>query len=168
MKGVEGNKGKSYGTQMHMEGSEKGAERNVNVVARGYLKIKDNMLSEIHKVFYYRVDTISGVPVHRLMSERAAVRRSDGSYTIDGQMELTGPGYFCIETSDHKNGVNSVMATYRIILSLDGKPYMEYLMDGFTVRYNHLAERVVDYQLYGESSTDVFRLAVLIDDAMAF
>ena len=166
--GLSGNSGNSFGPDLDFEVREKVAERTVNVLARGYLKIKDNMLPEIHKVFYYRVDTISGVPVHRLMSERAAVRRSDGSYSIDGQMELTGPGYFCIETSDHKNGVNSVMATYRILLLLDGKPYVEYLMDGFTFSQNHLAKIVSDYQLNGKTSNDVFRLAVVNDDAMAF
>ena len=69
---------------------------------------------------------------------------------------------------DRKNDVSGSMATYRIVLSVDGQTRLEYLMDGFTFGENHFAKVLSDYVLNGTTSNDIFRLAVLNEGAMPF
>ena len=69
---------------------------------------------------------------------------------------------------DRKNDVSGSMATYRIVLSVDGQTRLEYLMDGFTFGENHFAKVLSDYVLNGTTSNDIFRLAVLNEGGDAF
>ena len=130
--------------------------------------MKDDLPPRIFGVSYYLVDTLMGVPVHTLAGRAAAIGGSGARYTLEAPMVLPGRGYFCVETMDRKNDVSGSMATYRIVLSVDGQTRLEYLMDGFTFGENHFAKVLSDYMLNGTTSNDVFRLAVLNEGAMPF
>lgn len=166
--GLSGNSGNSFGPHLHFEIREAGTQRTVNTIARGYIGVKDNVPPQIFNVYYYLVDTLMGVPVHTRVAKAAAVKGSGNTYTLASPMTLPGKGYFCVETMDRKNDVNGSMATYRISLDIDGKRRFEYLMDGFTFAQNHFAKVISDYRLNTATSNDVFRLAVLNEDAMPF
>ena len=130
--------------------------------------MKDDLPPRIFGVSYYLVDTLMGVPVHTLAGRAAAIGGSGARYTLEAPMVLPGRGYFCVETMDRKNDVSGSMATYRIVLSVDGQTRLEYLMDGFTFGENHFAKVLSDYVLNGTTSNDIFRLAVLNEGAMPF
>lgn len=166
--GLSGNSGNSFGPHLHFEIREGASQRTVNPIGRGYYRVKDDLPPRIFGVSYYLVDTLTGVPVHTLVAKAATVAEGDARYTLAAPMVLPGRGYFCVETMDRKNDVNGSMAAYRIALSVDGEPHVEYLMDGFTFGENHFAKVVSDYVLNGATSNDVFRLAVLNEGAMPF
>ena len=166
--GLSGNSGNSFGPHLHFEIREGASQRTVNPIARGYYRVKDDLPPRIFGVSYYLVDTLMGVPVHTLAGRAAAIGGSGARYTLEAPMVLPGRGYFCVETMDRKNDVSGSMATYRIVLSVDGQTRLEYLMDGFTFGENHFAKVLSDYMLNGTTSNDVFRLAVLNEGAMPF
>lgn len=166
--GLSGNSGNSFGPHLHFEVREAGTERTVNTIARNYIAVKDNTPPQIFNVYYYLVDTLMGVPVHTRVAKAAAVKGSGNNYTLEAPLTLPGKGYFCVETMDRKDGVSGSMATYRITLRIDGVTRFEYLMDGFTFAQNHFAKVISDYRLNSATSNDIFRLAVMNDDAMPF
>lgn len=166
--GLSGNSGNSFGPHLHFEIREAGTERTLNTIARGYVKVEDNLAPRIFNVYYYLVDTLMGVPVHTRAAKAEAVKVRENEYTLKYPLPLPGKGYFCVETMDRKDNVNGSMATYRILLSVDGRPRLEYVMDGFTFGQNHFAKIISDYRLNGATSNDVFRLALLNDDAAPF
>ena len=158
--GWSGNTGNSFGPHLHFEIREPNG-RTVNTIARGYYTVKDNLPPEIFKVYYYVVDTLQGVPVHRRVAQAATVKRDNTHYTLASDMVLPGKGYFSVETMDRKNDVSGSMTTYRIVLKVDDIPVCEYVMDGFLFDQNHCAKIVSDYRLNSTTSNDVFRLALL-------
>lgn len=166
--GLSGNTGNSYGPHLHFEIRDRGGERTLNPFPRGYFDIRDEIPPVIYNVWYYTVDTLRGVPVHTLAARAAAVADGNGHYRLDRPMEMAEPGYFAVETMDRKNGVDGKMTTYRITLRADGEERITYAMDGFTFAQNHLARIVSDYNLNRRTKNDVFRLAVVSDEAAPF
>ncbi len=109
----------------------------MNPIARGYYRVKDDLLARIFGVSYYLVDTLMGVPGAHACGKGCRNRRKRCPLYAGGSHGTARRGYFCVETMDRKNDVSGSMATCRIVLSVDGQTRLEYLMDGFTFGENH-------------------------------
>lgn len=160
--GYSGNSGRSYGPHLHFEIRDQATNRVYNPLKRVSFGIKDNIPPEIHKVYYFAVDTLSGVPMHRKAAEAAASKGEDGVYGIvGGKMSVGNNGYFAVEVVDHKNGVSNTMAVYRVNLTVDGTLRFQYIMDSFTFGQASYKPAISQHELNQASRNDVVRLAVM-------
>ncbi len=160
--GYSGNSGRSYGPHLHFEIRDQATNRVYNPLKRASFGIKDNIPPDIHRIYYFAVDTLSGVPVHRKAAEAATTKGEDGVYGIpDGRMTVGNGGYFAIEVVDHKNGASNTMAVYRINLAVDGILRFQYIMDSFTFGQASYKPAISQYELNQVSRNDVVRLAVM-------
>lgn len=157
-----GNSGRSYGPHLHFEIRDQATNRVYNPIKRASFGIKDNIPPEIHRIHYFAVDTLSGVPMHRKAAEAATSKGEDGIYGIaGGKMAVGNNGYFAIEVVDRKNGVLNTMAVYRIDLTVDGVLRFQYIMDSFTFGQASYKPAISQYELNQASRNDVVRLAVM-------
>lgn len=159
--GHSGNSGSSGGPHLHFEVRESASQRPVNVLARGYLDIKDDIPPTIVNLYYIETDTVGVVPVYakpRLLGVR---KTSPGKYALDGTGTVTvGPrGYFVIEVTDRKNDSQNTMGVYGIDVSVDGGSVFSFNLDCFRFDQQRCVNSLMQYDMQIGKRNQFLRLA---------
>lgn len=94
----------------------------------------------------------------------AVVREAEGRYRLargDEAIEVGRKGYFVAEVSDRRNDVQNTFGVWRVQAAIDGEPYFEYRMDGFTHDLSRCCDAVSCYPVQVASRNEAIRLARL-------
>ena len=161
--GWSGNSGSSFGPHLHFEIRDTPTQRVRNIVREGIVRPTDDLPPRILRIHYVEVDTLQGIPVHGQPASYGVVRDADGRYrlTRNEPVEVGPRGYFIAEVTDRRNGVGNTFGVWRVAAYMDGKPYFEYRMDGFTFDLSRCCDAVSCYPMQCRSRNEVIRLAQL-------
>lgn len=161
--GYSGNSGSSGGPHLHFELREAGSGRRLNLVRAGIIRPKDDLPPRIMRIHWIDVDTVQGIPLHGRPESYAVVRQAEGRYrlTREEPVPVGRKGYFVAEVTDRRNDVHNTFGIWRLTASVDGTPYFEYRMDGFTYDLSRCCDAVSCYPLQLGSRNEVLRLAQL-------
>lgn len=163
--GWSGNSGSSMGPHLHFELRDTPTQRLHNLVREGVIRPKDNLPPRIMRLHYVEIDTLDdGTPVRSRPHTYAVVREAEGRYRLargDGAVEVGRRGYFVAEVSDRRNDVQNTFGVWRVQAAIDGEPYFEYRMDGFTHDLSRCCDAVSCYPVQVASRNEAIRLARL-------
>lgn len=161
--GFSGNSGSSMGPHLHFEIRDTETGRLHNLVRERVIRPQDDLPPRIMRLHYVEVDTLCGVPVHGRIESYGVVRDAQGCYRLTRSEPVpTGrKGYFIAEVTDRRNGVHNTFGVWRVRASVDGEPYFEYRMDGFTHDLSRCCDAVSCYPLQIGSRNEAVRLAQL-------
>lgn len=156
---VSGNSGYSLGPHLHFEIRNTADSRTLNTLARGFVKVRDRIAPTISALYYVRVDTVSGVPLHGV-PRKIELTSSGNVYTSSSAVEVSGCGYFIIETTDRKNDVNNTFGVYRIVESLDEEPVVVFEKDEFLFSNTRYCNACVNFSAQKRSRNEHIMLAL--------
>lgn len=163
--GWSGNSGSSMGPHLHFELRDTPTQRLHNPVREGVIRPKDNLPPRIMRLHYVEIDTLDdGTPVRSRPHTYAVVREAEGRYRLargDEAVEVGRRGYFVAEVSDRRNDVQNTFGVWRVQAAIDGEPYFEYRMDGFTHDLSRCCDAVSCYPVQVASRNEAIRLARL-------
>ncbi len=158
--GYSGNSGSSGGPHLHFELRDDASQMRYNIVKEGLIRPTDNIPPRIINIYYVAVDTLRSVAVGS--PERYGVVHDAAKgyrMTRTSPLPVGRKGYFVAEVTDRRNNVTNRFGIWRISAAIDGEPYFEYRMDGFTYDEARTCDAVSHYALQLASSNECIRLA---------
>ncbi len=159
---LSGNTGQSFGPHLHFEVRDTRTQRTLNPVTSGIVRVPDDIAPTLVRLHYIELDTVGGLAVEAPWRSFKIRRSEEGDYRLDAPdpLPVGRKGYFILEATDRKNGVNNTFGLYRVTLEADGAPVFQYRIDGFAFDETRYCNAVACYPLQVASRNEVIRLAV--------
>lgn len=159
-----GNSGSSFGPHLHFELRDTTGTL-LNTVRMGIFRPDDDIPPIVMRLHYIEVDTLRGVPVHAPPRSYNAALIGGGRYRLlhEGAVEAGRKGYFVLEASDRRNGVQNTFGLYRASLAVDSIVCVEYRMDAIPAGFSRYSNAVGHYPLKATSRNEVLRMACLAE-----
>lgn len=158
---LSGNRGSSGGPHLHFEIRD-AAQRPYNLVAQKILSVADTIPPHALTLYYIQVDTVQGMPLHRITG-RIPLRRSAPGHYVPASaspVQAGRNGYFAVEVKEHKNATANVMGVYRITQRVDKEKTFGLEIDRVPFDLTRYANAVTLYSEQGKRN-NIYRLFVL-------
>jgi hypothetical protein len=159
---LSGNSGSSGGPHLHYEIRDAASQDAFNFMALGWFSgVRDNVAPRFFKLWVIHVDTVRGVPVHRVVDSHA-VERSGNEYTVAGgkPVKFVSPGYFALQTIDRKSDASNTMGLSRLEQWVDDRPHFALTTERFDFASTRDINAMVHYALHKTAGYEVYRTYV--------
>lgn len=150
-----GNTGSSLGPHLHFEIRDS-FSHPLNPLHFGY-RIADDIKPTVDGVYVYALSDTSQINGNQRFAKINITPQKDGTYLAD-EVQAYGNIGFGVKAIDYQNKSRNKNGVYRILLSVNGVPYLEYAFDKLSFSESKYLSTFIDYKRWIEQKVQIQQL----------